>query len=57
MARRKDGKPRILGGVYVPMTKSGFCEFPSFDGTSHIYCKRVGCTCTCHNSDAGANPG
>jgi hypothetical protein len=51
MARRKDGKPRHLPTDFVPMSKSGFCAFPSVDGTSHTFCRKAGCDCTCHTDN------
>ena len=49
MARRKDGKPRSLPNDFKPMSKSGFCAFVSVDKSSHAYCTKPGCDCTCHD--------
>lgn len=46
MARKKDGMPRPSVNLGQAMTRSGFCEFPSFD--SHRFCKKPNCTCECH---------
>lgn len=31
-----------------PLTRSGFCQFPST--TDHAGCHRDGCTCSCHKT-------
>jgi hypothetical protein len=46
---RKDGSPRSVRTGYTPMTKSGFCQFPS--PSSHSFCSTP-CDCDCHKVDA-----
>lgn len=47
--KRNDGQPRTLASNYVPMTKSGHCQFPS--PSSHKFCTMGTCTCECHKEE------
>jgi hypothetical protein len=44
----------------VPMPMSGFCRFPANAGgsyTSHDYCRKEGCTCSCHANQSKPDSG
>lgn len=38
------------GFLHLPMSRSGFCAFPST--TEHAGCPNAGCLCDCHRKDA-----
>jgi hypothetical protein len=44
---RKDGKPRGLPQGFQPLTRSGFCAFPTTGQDNHN-CHVKRCDCDCH---------
>ncbi len=48
-ASKAKSKPAPSSGR-IPMTKSGFCQWPGRDSVGHAYCTTK-CDCECHSNN------